>query len=516
MPNTFNSRQFVLGALFAGLAGVGFAQESALPDMNEIVAAYQSGDFETAREGLRILAEQEGSALSYYRYGRILYEGLGGPQDLTQAAEHLEMAVAQHHLEAAVLLGKLYLENGTEDTLSRAVSLLSNGAARGNSDAQYLMSELYVQGYGVEQNSETALTWLMASAEQGHPVAQFDLSRYFANGIGTAPDQAAAFEWLSQSAENGYARAQYFMGVNYENGTSVPPNAAQAIVWFQRAAESGDALAQRVLGTKYLTGDGIPENPDEALRLLTLAAEAGEPGAQSNLGYLYSTGTIVDADPEQAFLWYERAAAAGLTRAALALATFYETGTGIEQDLKEAALLYQEVFSAGDDTGGARLGAMIATGTVPDDVHVIDPMLMVYLAANAGSDDAVNWMLERVDLGDMRATAMLATHYLDHAQNLDEAIPLLEQAALYNNGTAQMRLGELYTTGTGVPLDMVMAYKWLNLAATFGRDEAREKRDLLTQLMTPEQIAEAQSLTRAHLANDQPMPPDTDQTVDVQ
>ena len=43
-----------------------------------------------------------------------------------------------------------------------------------------------------------------------------------------------------------------------------------------------------------------------------------------------------------------------------------------------------------------------------------------------------------------------------------------EQQAEAGAIEAQYRLGLLYSTGMGVPLDYVMAHKWLNLAAQQG------------------------------------------------
>ena len=68
-----------------------------------------------------------------------------------------------------------------------------------------------------------------------------------------------------------------------------------------------------------------------------------------------------------------------------------------------------------------------------------------------------------------------------------------------------MSLGGLYIEGKGVPKDLVSAYMWLNLAAatapqnalvSMGNNIAKE-RDILAAMMTPEQIAEAQRLSRA-------------------
>jgi TPR repeat protein len=67
-----------------------------------------------------------------------------------------------------------------------------------------------------------------------------------------------------------------------------------------------------------------------------------------------------------------------------------------------------------------------------------------------------------------------------------------------------MSLGDLYLDGKGVPKDLVLAYMWLNLAAaaapqnalvSMGNDIAKQ-RDELAALMTREQVAEAQRLSR--------------------
>ena len=54
----------------------------------------------------------------------------------------------------------------------------------------------------------------------------------------------------------------------------------------------------------------------------------------------------------------------------------------------------------------------------------------------------------------------------------------------------------MYKNGHGVVQDYVTAHKWWNLAAAQGDEDARKKRDLVAQEMTPDQIAEAQRLAR--------------------
>lgn len=67
---------------------------------------------------------------------------------------------------------------------------------------------------------------------------------------------------------------------------------------------------------------------------------------------------------------------------------------------------------------------------------------------------------------------------------------------------AQYRLGLMYDRGRGVTQDYVRAHAWFNLAASHDyklardREAARGRRDEVATRMTPEQIAEAQSLAR--------------------
>ncbi len=80
---------------------------------------------------------------------------------------------------------------------------------------------------------------------------------------------------------------------------------------------------------------------------------------------------------------------------------------------------------------------------------------------------------------------------------------LLEEVrtcAEQGNARARELLGIRYAAGTGLPVDNVLAYMWLNLAAAQGQSAgAPVFRDLTAEQMTREQIAEAQRLSREWL-----------------
>ena len=75
------------------------------------------------------------------------------------------------------------------------------------------------------------------------------------------------------------------------------------------------------------------------------------------------------------------------------------------------------------------------------------------------------------------------------------------KAAVLGFPLAQYRLGRQYESGHGLPKDNVLAYLWYNLAAARGDQRAAEDRDLLARRITPEEIREAQRLSRQFAAS---------------
>ena len=89
---------------------------------------------------------------------------------------------------------------------------------------------------------------------------------------------------------------------------------------------------------------------------------------------------------------------------------------------------------------------------------------------------------------------------MDHAQQKKWTNPY-QRAAEQGDIKALSNLGIMYKKGEGVPQDYVQAYMWLNIAALLGDEKAAEVRDhMAAVLMFPEQIAEAERLTKEWLA----------------
>ena len=72
----------------------------------------------------------------------------------------------------------------------------------------------------------------------------------------------------------------------------------------------------------------------------------------------------------------------------------------------------------------------------------------------------------------------------------------LRTRAEQGKADAPNNLGRIYAKGEGVPKALVTAYMWFNLSAVQGDEYGKTARVLMETMMTPDQIAEAQRLTK--------------------
>ena len=103
--------------------------------------------------------------------------------------------------------------------------------------------------------------------------------------------------------------------------------------------------------------------------------------------------------------------------------------------------------------------------------------------------------------GNARAQARLGFMYENGfgvPQNYAAAADLYQSAAVQGDAFAQSRLGLSYDKGHGVPQDVILSYKWLDLAAARAtkreRDYYLRLRDAVASKMTSGQIVEGQRL----------------------
>lgn len=82
-------------------------------------------------------------------------------------------------------------------------------------------------------------------------------------------------------------------------------------------------------------------------------------------------------------------------------------------------------------------------------------------------------------------------------QTIDQGAAMPAEAAA--SPQVMFELGMMYAAGRAVPVNLVEAHKWFNLAAAKGFSEAAQLRREIAEMMSEMEIAEAQRAARAWL-----------------
>jgi TPR repeat protein len=133
---------------------------------------------------------------------------------------------------------------------------LSEDAEKGDIAAMREVGRCYMQGKGVERDTDKGLAWLNKAAGVRDLEAMVDLASAYASGSGAAYDIVKAYEWYAKAAEAGSPIAQYQLGLGYARGIGVSENKALAKQWLEKARNNGYAPAASALETLDVNSAG--------------------------------------------------------------------------------------------------------------------------------------------------------------------------------------------------------------------------------------------------------------------
>ena len=109
----------------------------------------------------------------------------------------------------------------------------------------------------------------------------------------------------------------------------------------------------------------------------------------------------------------------------------------------------------------------------------------------------VKWWRSAAEQGDVDAQHNLGIMYNNGQgvpENKAEAVNWYRLAAEQGNAPAQYFLGSMYYNGDGVPQNNIKAYVWWSVAATQGHEDARGNRDIVSEILTPTLLGQAQQI----------------------
>ena len=119
--------------------------------------------------------------------------------------------------------------------------------------------------------------------------------------------------------------------------------------------------------------------------------------------------------------------------------------------------------------------------------------------------EALRWYIMAAAQGHIVARYNIGLMHYDGKgvqQDYQKAAYWYRMAAELGYAEAQHNLGAMYAKGQGVLQDFVTAHMWINIASANGLTESRKQLTALTELLTKDQIFEAQARARKCLNSD--------------
>ena len=161
-------------------------------------------------------------------------------------------------------------------------------------------------------------------------------------------------------------------------------------------------------------------------------------------------------------------------------------------------------FQAGDYPTALENWMPLAEGNDPEAQRNIGVMFQQGLGVPQSDAEAANWYRRAAEAGHARAQQNLGVMFEQGAgvpQDYREAARWFRRSAEQGNLNAKLNLGVMLEQGVpGLPVNVVLAHMWFNLAAAQGSVDAAKFRDEVAANMSPEQVAEAQRLAQEWLA----------------
>jgi uncharacterized protein len=136
-------------------------------------------------------------------------------------------------------------------------------------------------------------------SQAGDSQAQYDLSQMYIQGIGTPKSIEQGWVWLNRAAEKGNIQSMLELGVRYQASTNLETGEEMAFLWFQKAAMAGSPVGQYNLAHLYEAGKQTPTDLVKAYVWMTLSNKSGNPAAASeakNLRSKLSPDELLSAD----------------------------------------------------------------------------------------------------------------------------------------------------------------------------------------------------------------------------
>ncbi len=141
---------------------------------------------------------EAGDADAQFQIAEMYETGDGTKKDKREAVKWLLKAAEQGHANSRYKLGWMHANGGIvrQDYYLAAKYYRLAATFNNHPEAQFRLGELHFNGRGVEHDYGKAITYYRQAAKQGHAAAQFILSSMYEEGWGVKRDLITAYIWM--------------------------------------------------------------------------------------------------------------------------------------------------------------------------------------------------------------------------------------------------------------------------------------------------------------------------------
>ena len=163
----------------------------------------------------------------------------------------------------------------------KIITAMKKASDGGDIEATFMLGAVYYEGIGIKTSVSKALSYYLNAAEKGHAKALFCLSEHYYNDMYTPKKEAV--KWIQRAAEKNYPAALTMLAKCYLKGEvgDFGVNANEATKLFEKAAKLDEHEATFMLALLALdSGDKSEKNAKKALALIQKAARHKVPEAE--------------------------------------------------------------------------------------------------------------------------------------------------------------------------------------------------------------------------------------------
>ena len=206
---------------------------------------------------------------AHFFLGECYYYGLGTDRNPERAISEYswsKFSSSQAIINTGILLLDGFGEKWSETYKSEIFRSIEVEANNDNTDAQYILGHLCLEGIGCPQDTLIAISNFEKSANKGKAEAMYKLVHDFYKPYDSKyKDDDKAFMYTTMLAIIGNSYSQYDLGLYYDKGIGTEKNEDVAFYWFEKAAGGGCPDAILVMGDMYYNGVNVQKDDNKAL-----------------------------------------------------------------------------------------------------------------------------------------------------------------------------------------------------------------------------------------------------------